>query len=169
MALLRSRGSSSSGGSNNNSGTNDNDDDCGAPAPVVQVKGSLINTGRGIIFKASGASKASIDDPVPPLVLFANGPLSYRYTLSHLALHYGRDMSRGSEHTIGGQQFSGEIQLYAYNSQLYSSWEEAANRAHGVVGIALLIQTSPDSKRANNQLKRLTHVLKNITSKGKQP
>ncbi|RWS09936.1 carbonic anhydrase-related protein 10-like protein, partial [Dinothrombium tinctorium] len=130
------------------------------------VNGNLINTGRGIIFKVSGAAKVTAEDPSPPLVLLINGPLSYRYTLNHLTLHYGRDINRGSEHTIDGVQFSGEIQFYAYNSQLYGSWEEAANRAHGIVGVSVLIQTSSDARQANNQLKRITHVLKNITSKG---
>jgi len=139
-----------------------------------QVNGNLINTGRGIIFKLSGADKAgasnqgttSPEDADLPSVLIALGPLSYRYTLSHLMLHYGREISRGSEHTINGFQFPGEIQFYAYNSQLYASWEEAANRAHGIAAISLLIQISPDPRQANSQLKRITHALKNITTKG---
>lgn len=141
------------------------------------------------------------------------GPLSYKYTLSHLTLHYGREISTGSEHTINGVQFPGELQLYAYNSQLYGSWEEAAGthikpmhspamcqqaddprtqlqmisklisscrmfflsvstanegRAHGIAALAILIQISADPRNANNQLKRITHALKNITQKGEE-
>lgn len=114
----------------------------------------------------SGSSKASAESPAPPLVQLAAGPLSYRYTLSHVTLHYGREMSRGSEHTINGFQFPGEMQLYAYNSQLYGSWEEAANRAHGIAALSLLVQIAADPRLANSQLKRITHALKNVTAKG---
>lgn len=142
---------------------------------MIKVNGNLINTGRGIIFKVSGLNKSeSIELSSPslsgslPSVNLANGPLTYRYTLSHFSLHYGRNISKGSEHTIGGIQFPGEIQFYAYNSILYDSWEEASLRAHGVVAVSVLLQISHDSKQANNQLRRITHALKNITTTGKQ-
>lgn len=134
------------------------------------MNGNLINTGRGIIFKVSGLNKSDPVDqsgPPPPSVNLVNGPLTYRYTLNHFSLHYGRNISKGSEHTIGGLQFPGEIQFYAFNSQLYDSWEEASSRAHGVLAVSVLLQISPDSRLANNQLKRITHALKNITTKGK--
>lgn len=139
-----------------------------------KVNGNLINTGRGIIFKVSGLNKsesielssASLSGSSPSVNL-ANGPLTYRYTLNHFSLHYGRNISKGSEHTIGGIQFPGEIQFYAYNSILYDSWEEASLRAHGVVAVSVLLQISHDSKQANNQLRRITHALKNITTTGK--
>ncbi|XP_053205085.1 carbonic anhydrase-related protein 10-like isoform X2 [Panonychus citri] len=145
------------------------------------VNGNLINTGRGIIFKVSGLNKTdtfnldssslsssstSSSSSPPPSVSLTNGPLTYRYTLNHFALHYGRNLSKGSEHTIGGIQFPGEIQFYAYNSLLYDSYEEASLRAHGVVAVSVLLQISHDPKQANNQLKRITHALKNITTKG---
>lgn len=114
---------------------------------------------------AIGSSGSLSSDPIPSVIL-QDGPLSYRYTLSHLTFHYGRQINHGSEHLIDGAQFPGEVQLYFYNSQLYSSFEEASGRSNGIAAIAMLIQVSPDSKLSNPQLKRITHALKNITLKG---
>lgn len=100
-------------------------------------------------------------------VTLIDGPLTYRYTLDHISFHYGRNQSKGSEHTIDGSQLPGEIQLYAYNSQLYNSWDEASNRAHGVVAVSILLQATLDPNLTNSQLKKLTLALKNITAKGK--
>lgn len=99
-------------------------------------------------------------------IVLTNGPLSYKYSLSHLELHFGREMTRGSEHSIDGLRFPAEIQLYFFNSQLYSNWEEAVVRTHGAAAVAILIQLNADPKFANGQLKRITHALRNITTKG---
>lgn len=106
--------------------------------------------------------------PETASIHFLNGPLTYKYTFDHLSIHYGRNISKGSEHTIDGLQFPGEIQLFAFNSQLYESWDEASHRAHGIFAVSVLLQVSSDHKLANNQLRRITHALKNITARGKK-
>lgn len=126
------------------------------------VDGNLTNTGRGIVLRVSSENRRE-DSPEGSL---SNGPLSYRYSFSHMELHFGREMTRGSEHSIDGQRFPGEVQLYFFNSGLYSSFEEAVMRSHGVAAVAVLIQLNPDTKQANPSLKRITEALKNITSKG---
>lgn len=97
------------------------------------------------------------------------GPLAYTYTLSHISLHYGRDEFKGSEHTISGFQFPGELQFNFFNSQLYPSYEEAQNKAHGLASIAIMIQMTEVSSKAtaNVELKKLIHAIQNITIKGK--
>lgn len=122
-----------------------------------QVSGRLVNTGRGIEFRIETENSVTI----------RGGPLSYEYTMSNITLHYGRENSRGSEHTINGFQFPGEIQLYAYNSQLYANWSEAQHEANGLAAIAVLIALAENSNQVNSQLKHITNVLKNITYKGK--
>jgi len=62
-------------------------------------------------------------------------------------------------------QFPGEIQLYAYNSQLYSNWSEAKHEANGLTAIAVLIALSKHSNQANTQLKHITHALKILLTK----
>lgn len=83
-----------------------------------------------------------------------------------MVLHYGRENDRGSEHTINGHQFPAEIQLYAFNSQLYTNWTAAQSEANGVLAIAILIAHTPQSIGGNSQLKHITHTLKNITARG---
>ena len=120
------------------------------------MNGMLVNTGRSITFLVNPENS----------VVISGGPLSYQYTITNITLHYGRENNRGSEHTISSVQFPGEIQLYAYNSQLYSNWSEAQHQAHGLAAISVLITHSKNANQANNQLKHITHSLKNITDKG---
>lgn len=115
-----------------------------------------MNTGRSITFKVQGEQS----------VVLSSGPLSYQYTVTNITLHFGRENNRGSEHTISGVQFPGEIQLYAYNSQLYGNWSEAQHEANGLAAIAVLIAFSKNANQANSQLKHITHALKNITHRG---
>lgn len=98
--------------------------------------------------------------------MLSGGPLSYQYTLKEIVLHYGREEDRGSEHTISGHQFPAEIQLYAFNSQLYANWSAAQTEANGLLAIAILISHTQQSIGGNAQLKHITHALKNISGKG---
>lgn len=138
-----------------------------------------MNTGRGIKFIVSNNSSVTL----------SGGPLSYEYTLSHLLIHYGREDDRGSEHTINGIPFPGEIQLYFYNSQLYHNWTEASDQPNGLAAIGILVQlasriTSPSSHphhsnrgkssssnynyEINTQLKSLLNLVDTVKFKGKR-
>lgn len=120
------------------------------------MKGQLHNTGRGITLAIN------TDKPVT----LTDGPFSYAYTLSNLSLHFGRENNRGSEHTIDEMQFPGELQLYAYNSQLYTNWTEAKKEPNGIAAISVFIVLAKNSNQANPALKHITNSLKNITRRG---
>ena len=124
---------------------------------MFQVSGYLHNTGRGVVFKLS----------LNKTVAFAGGPLSYQYTLTEIMLHFGRQDDRGSEHTIAGHQFPGEIQFYAFNSQLFTNWSAAQHEPNGILAIAVLIAHAKELSQGNNQLKHITNSVKNITNKSK--
>ena len=51
------------------------------------------------------------------------GPLQYQHRAEALFLHWGRGQggSGGSEHSINHMSWAGEIQIYGYNTQLYSN------------------------------------------------
>lgn len=100
-------------------------------------------------------------------IQFNNGPLSYNYTLDHIALHFGAENGHGSEHRISGQQFTGELQLIAYNSQLYGNYSEAETSPNGLFALSFLIQLCAyDSKEENVMLKKLIGNIRSLVDKG---
>ena len=56
-------------------------------------------------------------------VNITGGPLQYQYRAEQVFLHWGRPGgdTGGSEHSINHQTWAGELQLYGYNTQLYSN------------------------------------------------
>ena len=101
-------------------------------------------------------------------MVFSGGPLSYQYTLTEIMFHFGRQDDRGSEHTIAGHQFPGEIQFYAFNSQLFANWSAAQHEPNGILAIAVLIAHAKEFNQGNNQLKHITQAMKSVTRKGIQ-
>ena len=55
--------------------------------------------------------------------------------------HWGEESgdTGGSEHTISHQSFPIEIQLYGFNSQIYSNLTEARTYPGGVVAVAIMV------------------------------
>lgn len=76
-------------------------------------------------------------------------------------IHYGHDNEAGSEHTIDNTRFPAEVQLYHFNSQLYSNWSEAARSPNGVAALSILVQrTNFEHPTENIQLKKISNLLK---------
>jgi hypothetical protein len=130
-----------------------------------QVEGHLENTGRGIRFNVNLNSSGQM--------LLRAGPLSYEYRLSHLILHFGREDDRGSEHTINGQRFPGELQSFFYNSLLYENYTEAEHQPNGVAAMAVLLQMDATSDAASSsrsasllELSQLLSQTEHIKHKG---
>jgi hypothetical protein len=99
----------------------------------AQVRGVLENNGHSIVFQL----KERLDDPLESLspssssspslssssshsphhhaprdahfVNISGGPLSYSYSFESIHLHFGRSDGIGSEHTISGLSFAGEV------------------------------------------------------------
>nr|XP_027195079.1 carbonic anhydrase-related protein 10-like [Dermatophagoides pteronyssinus] len=119
------------------------------------IDGKLINTGRSI----------NIEVDQEKSIIITGGPLSYQYTLSNVTLHFGRENNRGSEHSINQLQFSGELQFYGYNGQLYSNWSEAKRSPNGLVAISTMIKMTKNMS-TNVQLKLMINSFKNISNRG---
>ncbi|XP_068224779.1 carbonic anhydrase-related protein 10-like [Palaemon carinicauda] len=91
------------------------------------------------------------------------GPLSYRYRVGQVQLHFGSKDYMGSEHTVNGSAFPAEIQIYGYNSQLFNNFSDAVSRAHGIVAICIMIQVA---NQGNPELKLLTDAMEKIRYAG---
>ncbi|XP_047478474.1 carbonic anhydrase 7-like [Penaeus chinensis] len=100
----------------------------------LPVSGVINNTGHSVVFTLG------VTGHHHPSINVTGGPLSYRYQVSHVQVHFGAGDHIGSEHTVNGTAFPAELQVYGFNSQLFSNFSEAVNRAHGVVAISVLLQ-----------------------------
>ncbi|KAH9285918.1 Carbonic anhydrase-related protein 10 [Echinococcus granulosus] len=91
----------------------------------------IVNAGQDVYFQP---------EPNESSVYFRDGPLSYRYRLYGGVIKFGSTSKVGSEHQIDGKTFPGEIQLYAYNSDLYHNFTLAVSRPNGLAAVSLFLQ-----------------------------
>ncbi|VDN53247.1 unnamed protein product [Dracunculus medinensis] len=102
----------------------------------------------------------------PDCVNISNGPVfPYRYRLHHIASHFGQNSKgeKGSEHTIDRMRFPAEIQLMAYNADLYENFTDAMTKPHGLLAISIIVDIG---KVTNSELRRLTIASQSIKYKG---
>jgi len=102
--------------------------------------GSLENDGHTLKFTVDESKGASI----------AGGPLNDRYILSQFHLHWGSETGQGSEHTVDGHSYDGELHLVHYKSNFEDLAAAAASGesdALAVVAIFLDEGTAWDQHR----------------------
>uniref|UniRef100_A0A915MZN1 Alpha-carbonic anhydrase domain-containing protein n=1 Tax=Meloidogyne javanica TaxID=6303 RepID=A0A915MZN1_MELJA len=85
----------------------------------------------------------------------------YNYQFQQLLFHFG-DIKKGevgSEHTINRVRFPAEIQLLAYNSDLYENFTQAQSQPRGLLALGIIVDIGD---RTNVELKRLAKAAINI-------
>ncbi|KOB79366.1 Erythrocyte carbonic anhydrase [Operophtera brumata] len=102
-------------------------------------------------------------------------PLLWQYSVNHPRsvvnpgycwrqwhCHWGAVNGQGSEHTVDGRSFSGELHLVHWNTTKYNSFVEAAGKADGlaVLGVLLMVGNKHD------ELDKVLKLLPYITHKG---
>uniref|UniRef100_A0A915AEB5 Alpha-carbonic anhydrase domain-containing protein n=1 Tax=Parascaris univalens TaxID=6257 RepID=A0A915AEB5_PARUN len=113
--------------------------------PMLTINDSLINTKN---------------------VNISGGPSSpYRYRLHHIVIHFGQlaEGERGSEHTIDRVRFPAEVQLIAYNTDLYTNFSEAMTQPRGLLAVAVIVDIGTTT---TTELRKLTVASQSITYKG---
>lgn len=93
-----------------------------------------------------------------------DGPLSESYRLCQFHFHWGSTDDHGSEHTVNGVKYSGELHLVRWNSSKYSSCVEASSKADGLAIIGVLMKVGP----ANPKLQKVLDAVNAVKTKGKQ-
>ncbi|KAL9987892.1 hypothetical protein ACROYT_G002270 [Oculina patagonica] len=87
------------------------------------VSGELVNNGHSPTFTI---------DKSRGTALLTGGPWGNNvYKLEQLHFHFGCDALKGSEHTVDGQAYSGELHLVAYNTN-YPDFDSAAVEQDGL-------------------------------------
>ena len=80
----------------------------------LQVSGTLINYGFDLTFEVNETMPRNSAN-------LSLGPLSYKYRISQIKVHFGSRNGSGSEHTIGGNKFDGEVRTIKYILYSYFS------------------------------------------------
>ncbi|XP_022704585.1 carbonic anhydrase-related protein 10-like isoform X2 [Varroa jacobsoni] len=170
----------------------------------ARVHGILHNTGQGVVFRLETTETPINDISSPskpdtaghvaeygqtstartkvPTVNITGGPLSYSYRVYEIQLHFGRQDHQGSEHLLAGFSFPAEVQIYAYNSELYENATEARSRAYGIAAVSMFVKVAnakealpktgqhflkeSNLSKPNLELKMLTDQLQHIIYKG---
>lgn len=69
------------------------------------------------------------------------GPLNNDiYQLEQFHCHWGCSDGKGSEHTVDGQSYSGELHLVHWNSTKYPSFDEAAKHHDGLAVLGVFLK-----------------------------
>ena len=113
----------------------------------------------------TGDSGYRLEQVALPRSLLSGGPfqVGHEFELAEFRFHWGRDESKGSEHTVNDKAFPLELHLIHWNSTLYPSLEEALGKPGGIAIVAIFIQIG----REHTGLKFMTEHLEDIWYKGK--
>ncbi|EYC11205.1 hypothetical protein Y032_0051g2073 [Ancylostoma ceylanicum] len=87
-----------------------------------------------------------------------------QYHLDALTWHWGTEPMNGSEHTIGGVGYAGELHLVHRNTR-FPTMEMALKQPNGVLAIAIFLNESHDE---NTAITPFIELLPNITYKGNE-
>ncbi|ENN72245.1 hypothetical protein YQE_11108, partial [Dendroctonus ponderosae] len=70
----------------------------------------------------------------------SGGPLDGTYVLEQFHCHWGQTNEEGSEHTVNGEKYAGELHLVHWNSSKYSSFAEAAKYPDGLAVLGVFLK-----------------------------
>lgn len=91
------------------------------------------------------------------------GPLQDEvFILEQFHSHWGCSDGRGSEHTVDGEAFSGELHLVHWNQTKYSSFAEAAGQPDGLAVLGVFLKVG----KPHPEMDTIAKLLPFITHKG---
>ncbi|PIN97165.1 hypothetical protein AB205_0210600 [Aquarana catesbeiana] len=114
------------------------------------------NTSKRII-NVGHCFNVEFDDSSDRSVL-SEGPLTSHYRLRQFHFHWGTSDRDGSEHVIDGQTYPAELHIVHWNSQRYSSFEEATKHSDGLAVIGVLLKIGEPNPVLQNIIDNLDKV-----------
>ncbi|KOX80775.1 Carbonic anhydrase 5A, mitochondrial [Melipona quadrifasciata] len=83
--------------------------------------------------------------------VLSGGPLMDDvYKLEQYHCHWGCSDSRGSEHTVNGQAFAGELHLVHWNTSKYNTFAEAAKASDGLAVLGVFLKVANGDRTDEN-------------------
>ncbi|XP_054041992.1 carbonic anhydrase 9 [Rissa tridactyla] len=99
-----------------------------------------------------------------PESLAITGGYAQQYRATQLHLHWGSPSGPGSEHTINGRRFAGEIHVVHYNTK-YDSFSEAMVHPDGLAVLGAFLEVGP---RENPYYQEILEHLPKIRREGSE-
>ncbi|KAB0792335.1 hypothetical protein PPYR_14294 [Photinus pyralis] len=106
----------------------------------------ITNTGNGWKVEVNGSGSE-----------LSGGPLKDKYVLEQFHCHWGGSDTEGSEHTINGKKYAGELHLVHRNTR-YSSVEEALKHPDGLCVLGILLQPGKNHYEFNKVVAQVHNV-----------
>lgn len=119
----------------------------GESVPEAAAEAGLNNQENNNQLDGLDAQDNNGNNPSFTRVHFTGAGLAYTYKFELLYLRFTLDSNLGSEHQIDSQAYPAEVQLIAYNNQLYKSFVEASTKPNGLLGISILVNVMQESNR----------------------
>uniref|UniRef100_A0A1I8BT82 Alpha-carbonic anhydrase domain-containing protein n=1 Tax=Meloidogyne hapla TaxID=6305 RepID=A0A1I8BT82_MELHA len=123
----------------------------------------LWNTGQfPLLFVNNSSNNNEQSNTNSVNVKLSGGPaFPYNYQFQQMLFHFGdiRKGEVGSEHTINRVRFPAEVQLLAFNSDLYENFTQAQSQPRGLLAVGIIVDIGD---RTNTELKRLAKAAINI-------
>lgn len=91
----------------------------------------------------------------------SGGPLLNGYKLIQFHCHWGQSDDEGSEHTIDGKKFAGELHLVHWNAEKYPTQSEAVQHPDGYAVLGVFFKVG----KKNDELEKLVKLLAKIEYK----
>ena len=82
------------------------------------------------------------------------------YELWQFHAHWGKESTRGSEHTLNGESFAAELHLVHWNRSKYSSPGEACEKPDGLAVLGRFLKI--DNENPDKGLEKVLHYLDKI-------
>jgi len=121
-----------------------------SPEKVLHIE----NTGHSWTVTVAGADSS-----------LSGGPLNDEFELLQFHAHWGADDDHGSEHTVDGQAYPGELHLVHWNRSKYKSPAEAIANPDGLAVLGVFIEVSEE---ANPEFEKLCKLLDKIRFKNQK-